>query len=168
MHFINRCTWTSSQYYIIISMMTSFMRMSQKLVFHQSKCIWPSRVYSLLPPCMYPRLHVFAFSMLLRCMLKFKRLACGFEDVTHYNNISFLILSLQVMPKILRRHRMWNNPFVILPYLGWSSFGHVEISTYHANLVDFNFLRHALKLGWLRVVAAFPILNVNSFSRELS
>jgi len=36
MHFINRCTWTSSQYYIIISMMTSFMRMSQKLVFHQS------------------------------------------------------------------------------------------------------------------------------------
>ena len=39
MHFINRCTWTSSQYYIIISMMTSFMHMSQKLVFHQSKCI---------------------------------------------------------------------------------------------------------------------------------
>ena len=39
MHFINRCTWKSSQYYIIISMMTSFMHMSQKLVFHQSKCI---------------------------------------------------------------------------------------------------------------------------------
>ena len=39
MHFINRCTWKSSQYYIIISMMTSFMRMSQKLVFHQSKCM---------------------------------------------------------------------------------------------------------------------------------
>ena len=39
MHFINRCSWKSSQYYIIISMMTSFMRMSQKLVFHQSKCI---------------------------------------------------------------------------------------------------------------------------------
>ena len=38
MHFIN-CTWKSSQYYIIISMMTSLMRMSQKLVFHQSKCI---------------------------------------------------------------------------------------------------------------------------------
>ena len=29
----------SSQNYIIISMMTSFMRMSQKLVFHQSNCI---------------------------------------------------------------------------------------------------------------------------------
>ena len=29
----------SSQYYIIISMMTSFMHMSQKLVLHQSKCI---------------------------------------------------------------------------------------------------------------------------------
>jgi len=38
-HFINRCTWKSSQYYIIISRMTSFIRMSQKLVFHQSKCI---------------------------------------------------------------------------------------------------------------------------------
>ena len=39
MHFINRCTWKSSQYYIIISIMTSFMHMSQKLVFHQSQCI---------------------------------------------------------------------------------------------------------------------------------
>jgi len=39
MHFINWCTWKSSQYYIIISMTTSFMRMSQKLVFHESKCI---------------------------------------------------------------------------------------------------------------------------------
>jgi len=39
MHFINRCTWKSSQSYIIISMMTSFICMSQKLVFHQSKCI---------------------------------------------------------------------------------------------------------------------------------
>ena len=39
MHFISRCTWKSSQYYIIISMMASFMRVSQKLVLHQSKCI---------------------------------------------------------------------------------------------------------------------------------
>jgi len=38
-HFINRCTWKSSQYYIVISRMTSFIRISQKLVFHQSKCI---------------------------------------------------------------------------------------------------------------------------------
>jgi len=45
----------------------------------------PSSVYSLLPPCMYTRLHVFAFSMLLRCMLNFKRLACGIEDVTQCN-----------------------------------------------------------------------------------
>jgi len=43
MHFINRCTWKSSQYYITISRMTSFMRMSQKLVFHQSKCIWANK-----------------------------------------------------------------------------------------------------------------------------
>ena len=39
MHYINRCTWKSLQYYIIISMVTSFMRVSQKLVFHQNKCI---------------------------------------------------------------------------------------------------------------------------------
>jgi len=39
MHFLNRCSWKSSQSYIIISMMTSLMLMSQKLVFHQSKCI---------------------------------------------------------------------------------------------------------------------------------
>ena len=38
-HFINRCTWKSSQYYIVISRMTSFICISQKLVFHQSKCI---------------------------------------------------------------------------------------------------------------------------------
>ena len=38
-HFINRCTWKSSQYYIVINRMTSFIRISQKLVFHQSKCI---------------------------------------------------------------------------------------------------------------------------------
>ena len=38
-HFINRCTWKSPQYYIAISRMTSFIRTSQKLVFHQSKCI---------------------------------------------------------------------------------------------------------------------------------
>jgi len=33
-------------------------------------------------------LHVFAYSMLKRCMLEFKRLACGSEDVTQYNTIS--------------------------------------------------------------------------------
>jgi len=32
MHFINRCSWKSSQYYMIINMMMSFMRMSQYLV----------------------------------------------------------------------------------------------------------------------------------------
>ena len=37
--------------------------------------------------CILVFLHVFAFSMLLRCMLKFKRLACGIEDVL--NTIQF-------------------------------------------------------------------------------
>jgi len=35
--------------------------------------------------CILVFLHVFAYSMLLRCMLKFKRLSCGSEDVTQYN-----------------------------------------------------------------------------------
>jgi len=39
MYFINWCTWKSSQYYIIVIVMASFMRVSCKLVFHQSKCI---------------------------------------------------------------------------------------------------------------------------------
>ena len=39
MHFLNRCTWQSSQYYIITIMMASFMHVSYTLVFNQSKCI---------------------------------------------------------------------------------------------------------------------------------
>jgi len=39
MHFINRRTWKASHHYIIIIMIASFMRVSRKLVFHQSKCI---------------------------------------------------------------------------------------------------------------------------------
>ena len=39
MHFINWCTWKSSQYYIIVIMMASFMHVSCNVVFHQSKCI---------------------------------------------------------------------------------------------------------------------------------
>ena len=35
--------------------------------------------------CILVILHAFAYSMLLRCMLKFKRLVCGCEDVTQYN-----------------------------------------------------------------------------------
>jgi len=42
--------------------------------------------------CILIFLHVFAFSMLLRCMLKFKRLARGIEDVTQYNTIFFNLL----------------------------------------------------------------------------
>jgi len=33
------CIWKSSQYYIIIIMVASFMRVSYILVFHQSKCM---------------------------------------------------------------------------------------------------------------------------------
>jgi len=37
--------------------------------------------------CILVFLHVFAFSMLQRCMLKFQRLACGSDDVTQYKII---------------------------------------------------------------------------------
>jgi len=37
--------------------------------------------------CIFDFLHVFAYFMLLRCMLKFKRLACGSDDVTQYNTM---------------------------------------------------------------------------------
>jgi len=39
MHYTNRCTWKSAQYYFIIIMMASFMRVSYKFVFHESRCI---------------------------------------------------------------------------------------------------------------------------------
>ena len=35
--------------------------------------------------CILVFLHVFAYFMLLQCMLKFKRLSCGSDDVTQYN-----------------------------------------------------------------------------------
>jgi len=50
MHFTNRCTWKSSRYCIIMIMMTSFMRVSQKLGFPQSKYI------SAIKCILYPRL----------------------------------------------------------------------------------------------------------------
>jgi len=37
--------------------------------------------------CILVFLHVFAYSMLLRCIFKFKRLACGSDDVTQYNTL---------------------------------------------------------------------------------
>jgi len=44
-------------YFIIISIMVSFMRVSQKLVFHQSKCIRViKRILSTTAMCMYLRL----------------------------------------------------------------------------------------------------------------
>jgi len=65
------------------------MRKSQKLVFHQSKCICAiKRILSTTANvCILVFLHVFAYSMLLRRMLKFKRLACGSDDVSQYNTI---------------------------------------------------------------------------------
>jgi len=62
------------------------MRMSQKLGFHQSNCICAiMRILSTTAMYVSSSSFMSAFSMLLRCMLKFKRLACGIEDVIQYN-----------------------------------------------------------------------------------
>ena len=49
MHSIHRCTCKSLQFFIIMIMMATFMRGSQKLVFHQSKGsgLAPSSIYSI-------------------------------------------------------------------------------------------------------------------------
>jgi len=39
-------------------------------------------------------LRVFAYLMLLRCMLKFKPLACGSDDVTQYNTMWYVLATL--------------------------------------------------------------------------
>jgi len=43
--------------------------------------------------CILVFLHVFEYSMLLRCMLKFKPLACGSEDVTQYNCYDLFVVA---------------------------------------------------------------------------
>ena len=45
--------------------------------------------------CILVFLHVFAYFMLLRCMLKFKPLACGSDDVTQYNTMFSTALQVQ-------------------------------------------------------------------------
>jgi len=82
----------------------------------------PSNVYSLLPRCMYPRLpsctcilvflHVFAYFMLLRCMLKFKRLACGSDDVTQYNTIKHRLHLIRPFEALIFDLTVANNSFV--------------------------------------------------------
>jgi len=68
MHSIHRCTWKSLQLFIIIIMMATFMRVSWKLVFHQSSvnALAPSSVCSVLPQRIYPHLlsciYVFLFT----------------------------------------------------------------------------------------------------------
>jgi len=72
--------------------MTSFMPMSQKLVFHKSKCICAIKrilsttaMYVSSSPFMYLR-----FPCYCDACFKFKRLACGIEDVTQYNTIQYI------------------------------------------------------------------------------
>jgi len=57
--------------------------------------------------CVLVFLHVFAYSMLLRCTLKFKRLACGSDDVTQYNTI---LLRMQRTWQLLVCHQSSDHP----------------------------------------------------------
>jgi len=45
--------------------------------------------------CILVFLPVFAYSMLLRCMLKFKRLEFGSDDVTQYNVNTISMYAIQ-------------------------------------------------------------------------
>ena len=90
MHFINRCTVLEviavlhyNKHEDIIHAYVSKACVSSKQLYlrHQAYTLYYHHV------CILVFLHVFAYSMLLRCMLKFKRLACGSEDVTQYNTI---------------------------------------------------------------------------------
>jgi len=71
-------------------MMMSFMRRSQKLSVPSKLMYLRHEAYTLYyhHACIFVFLHVFAYSMLLQCMLKFKRLACGSEDVTQWCSTS--------------------------------------------------------------------------------
>jgi len=53
---------------------------------HQAYTLYYSHV------CILVFLHVFPFSIVLRCMLKFMRLACGIDDVTQYNTANNCLL----------------------------------------------------------------------------
>jgi len=66
------CLLLSSQYYIIIIMMPSFMRVSYKLVFHQSKYISAiKRIRSTTATYISSSSRICAFLvLLLRCMFK--------------------------------------------------------------------------------------------------
>jgi len=46
--------------------------------------------------CILVFLHVFAYFMLLRCVLKFKRLAWGSDDVIQYNTIINIGISIDI------------------------------------------------------------------------
>jgi len=62
------------------------------LMFHQSKCI--SAIKCILFYYRYAYIpvfcHVLVCSLLLRCMLKVQRVACGSEDVTKYTHFNLL------------------------------------------------------------------------------
>ena len=61
---------------------------------HQSYTLYCCNV------CILVFLHVFGYSMLLRCMLKFKRLACGSDDVIHYNIKCFWLKNSETQPNL--------------------------------------------------------------------
>ena len=67
MHFINRRTWKSSQHYIIIVVMASFMRVPFMLVFYQSNCVSASKriLFYYGHVCILVFFHVLLCSLLM-------------------------------------------------------------------------------------------------------
>jgi len=91
MHFINRCTWKSLQSYITTIMMTSLLCVSEKLVFHQSKCISAIK-RKLSITAMYISSSSFVylcFPSYCDACLKSSALCVGVKTLrTQYNNVA--------------------------------------------------------------------------------
>jgi len=135
-HFINRCTWKSSQYYIVKAWLRRSCVCLKSLCFIKVNVFAPSSVYSLLQQCMYPRLpscicvcHVTAMHA-----FKFKLLACGMEDVSQYN-IQLCKRNDRTTNKLSIFCRLQTS--VTMPYLSFR--GRCELSTgWHLQQKDQN------------------------------
>ena len=91
MHCINRCTWKSSQHYVIMITMASFMRVSSMFVFHWSKCISAIKrlPFYYLQVCILVFFHVLcvpcycdACLSLMRCVREWRRYTIQFSFQT--------------------------------------------------------------------------------------
>ena len=125
-----------------------------KLVFHQSKCICViKRILSTT--AMYTSSSsfmcvVFACSMSLRCMLNFKRLACGSEDITQLLNTILSWLCFYV--------------FLVIPYACWIEMSKYSFCLHFALLPVFGFLQMLYKIYFYPVCLGDLLLPFSAVS----